>query len=574
MSGSGLGAGGARAFLTGAALVLAMVLAPAEVALAIVKAGGPGPDRLAGTAQGDTLRGLGGADTLNGKGGGDRLLGGSGADKLTGGPGPDQLLGDAGNDRLLAKDGAADAVNCGGGSGDVARVDAADAVAANCERVEGLPADQPPAPAPPASGSTAPAGSPETPQEEETPPLDEDDEVEYEELPIAMFPLGHGWTDNGVGSFGDAGGPFIVNGDRSYRMTTNGLGDPSVATSPPLEPVDLTRSHVSVQGQVSFGGRLKEVKLRLSSGHIDTDYAEAVIWREDFDPIILGSSFEFQSLPLGDFAVTGDVDWSEIDRARLVLTDNDASTEPVSFYVAGVYAVPTQRRATISFAFDDGHVSTVTRGLKKLSAYRFPATTYVIADIVGNTNILTLQQLHELRKLHHWEIAGHSFTIAAHNLPDGLTELKPEELKTEMDSLRDWLDENGFPRTSFAYPKGAVSPEVRQYVERDYCFGRVTARGPETLPPRDNDTMRGWSINGLETKGPEVEAAIDKAVADGTWLMLSFHDIVGGTPTESTDFEDDEFDAIVDHVRALQKAGKVRVRTVGDAAKRYCREQP
>ena len=42
--------------------------------------------------------------------------------------------------------------------------------------------------------------------------------------------------------------------------------------------------------------------------------------------------------------------------------------------------------------------------------------------------------------------------------------------------------------------------------------------------------MRGWSINGLETDGKEVEAAIDKAAADGTWLMLSFHDIVGGDP--------------------------------------------
>lgn len=29
--------------------------------------------------------------------------------------------------------------------------------------------------------------------------------------------------------------------------------------------------------------------------------------------------------------------------------------------------------------------------------------------------------------------------------------------------------------------------------------------------PRDRYTMRGWSINGLETKGPEVEASIDKA---------------------------------------------------------------
>jgi peptidoglycan/xylan/chitin deacetylase (PgdA/CDA1 family) len=569
-SGSGWGGRRARVFLVITATVLAAILAPVGVALAIVKAGGTGSDSLAGTARADTLRGLGGNDTLRGKGGADKLLGGPGADALNGGPGGDRLFGGGGNDRLLAKDGVADTVNCGGGSGDVAKVDVADKVAANCESVKGLPADQPPAPAPPATSSATPAATPESPQEENEPPPGEEDELEFEEWPLAMFPSGHGWTNNGVGSFGDAGGPFIVNGDRSYRITTNGLGSESVATSPPLEAVDLRESHVSVHGLLSFSPRLKEVKLRLASGNIATDYAEATVWREDFDPVILGSTFEFQSVPRGDFAVTGSVDWSAIDRAQLIVTDNDASTDPVSFYVAGIYAVPTQPKPTISFAFDDGHASTISRGLKKLSTYRFPATAYVIADIVGDPNVLTLEQLYHLRDQHHWEIGGHSYSIAAHNLPDGLTDLDPGELKTEMDNMRDWLDERGFRRTSMAYPKGAQNPEVRQYIARDFCLGRATARGPETLPPRDRYTMRGWSINGLETDGPEVEATIDKAVADGTWLILSFHDIVGGAPTESTDFNDGEFDDIVDHVRDLQKEGKVKVRTVGDAASRYC----
>jgi len=571
-SGSRSGVRGVGGFLAITAIALAAILAPAGAALAIVKAGGPGSESLVGTPRADTLRGLGGNDTLTGKGDADKLLGGAGADKITGGAGVDQLLGDSGNDRLLARDGAGDRVNCGSGS-DVATVDAADKVAANCERVEGLPSDRSPRPVP--LPAAAPSATPESPQEEnnEPPPSEEeenDEELEFEERPIAMFPFGHGWTNNGVGSFGDAGGPFIVNGDRSYRITTNGLGAESIATSPALEAVDLRQSHVSVHAQVSFSNRLEEVKIRLSSGSIATDYAEATVWRQDFDPVILGSTFEFQSLPLGDFAVTGNVDWSQIDRAQLIVTDNEASAEPVSFYVAGIYAVPAQQKATISFAFDDGHASTITRGLKKLSTYRYPATAYVIADIVGNAGNVTLEQLYQLRNQHHWEIGGHSYSIAAHNLPDGLTDLDPAALETEMNNMRDWLDEKGFRRTSMAYPKGAQNPEVRQYVARDFCLGRVTARGPETLPPRDRYTLRGWSINGLETKGPEVEAAIDKAAADGTWLMLSFHDIVGGAPSESTDFNDAEFDDIVDHVRALQKEGKVRVRTVADAAAGYC----
>jgi Ca2+-binding RTX toxin-like protein len=52
----------------------------AGAALAVVKDGGPGSDRLVGTAENDILRGHGGADEIIGKGDSDRLLGGRGRD--------------------------------------------------------------------------------------------------------------------------------------------------------------------------------------------------------------------------------------------------------------------------------------------------------------------------------------------------------------------------------------------------------------------------------------------------------------------------------------------------------------
>jgi hypothetical protein len=548
-------------------LALAGALLLPSFGEAASKRGTAGADTLTGTAGPDTLSGLGAGDTLSGRGGADKLLGGPGADKLTGGPGADKLTGGRGNDRLQARDGAADTVNCGPGSNDRAVVDDSDKVAASCEQVEAPLVDRPPAPQPPAE---APRVNP--PEEEhggpgeENPPKEEP-ELEYEEQPLAMFPAGHGWA--GVnGKFSDAGPPFDVNGTRSFRIGSEGNGSSAVATSPELEKVNLTHSHVTVQGLLSFSSRLQTVKLRLSSGNIATDYAEATVWQEDFDPIIFGSTFEFQSLARGDFAVTGSVDWSKINRAQLLVTDNAGGE--VAFYVAGIYAVPDHERATVSFAFDDGDASTYSRALKKLSTYRYPASAYIIADTVGSGGFLTLEQLHQLRDLHHWEIGGHALSINSHNLPNGLDDLNEPQLKNEMNGLRDWLYENGFSRASFAYPKGAASPEVRHYVQRDYCAGRVTAQGPETLPPRDEYILRGWSINGLTSGEEDVEETIDRAVANGTWAILSFHDIVGGTPAASTDFNDDEFEAVVDYVHALQKQGKLRVRTVGDVIAPHC----
>jgi peptidoglycan/xylan/chitin deacetylase (PgdA/CDA1 family) len=565
-------------------LALAGVLALPALGEAASKRGSSGPDTLTGTTSADTLSGLGGADTLSGRGGADRLLGGAGADKLVGGPGADRLLGGPGNDRLLARDGRPDTVNCGPGAADLAFVDDSDRVSPSCERVKAPRVDQPPAPQPdpaPAPRLIPTAEEPPAEEEAEEPPAEEppgeeppaeeepepEPELEFEEQPLAMFPAGHGWT--GVnGKFTDAGAPFVVNGDRSFRIGSEGIGTPAVASSPELEEVDLEHAHVTVQGLVSFSDHLQTMKLRLSSGDIATDYAEATVWQEDFDPVVLGSTFEYQSLARGDFAVTGQVDWSKIDRAQLIVTDNGGGE--VAFYVAGIYAVPDRQKPTVSFAFDDGYESVYTRALKKLSAYRYPGSAYVIADIVGNAGRLSLEQLHRLRDLHHWEIGGHSKTLAAHNMPNGLDSLTPEELKTEMNGLRDWLYENGFSRASYAYPKGAAGANVRHYVERDYCTGRVTARGPETLPPRDEYTLRGWSINGLNSGAEEVEEEIDKAVADGTWLILSFHDIVAGTPALTTEFNAREFEDVVDYVRALQKQGKLKVRTIGDAVAPHC----
>jgi len=555
--------------LTIAVLAQAMGLTLAAPSAAAVKKGGPRADLLVGTAHADTLLGRGGRDKLRGRGGPDQLIGGRGSDRLTGGVGADQLLGGGGNDRLRARDGTVDHLNCGGGHGDVAVVDAIDEVSVSCERVEELPAEQPSTSVAGPGQASSPIAPPVSPvaSAQEMPP-EEAPEVEFEETPLATFPAGHGWSGNGVGTFADAGPPFVVNGDRSYRITTDGGGDESVASSPALDPVDLRRSHVAVQAEVSFSAHLGAVKLRLASGDIQSDYAEATVWKEGLDPIILGSTFEFQSLPIGSFEVVGDVDWSRIDHAQIALTDNEAGS--VTLYAAGVYAVRTQHKPTISFAFDDGYESVYTRALKKLSSDRFPASAYVIADTVGEPNVLDLEQLQALRDQHHWEIGGHAATLVSHNLPNGLDSLGPEALKTEMDALRDWLDEHGFSRASFAYPKGAAGPPVRQMAERDYCAGRVTARGPETIPARDDYTIRGWSINSEETVVDDIKAAIDATVAEGSWLILSFHDIVPGVPQLPTEFGEQGFGEVVDYVREKQKGGGLKVRTVADALGRHC----
>jgi peptidoglycan/xylan/chitin deacetylase (PgdA/CDA1 family) len=349
---------------------------------------------------------------------------------------------------------------------------------------------------------------------------------------------------------------------------TNGLGAASIATSPQLDPVDLKGSHLTFRARISSSGRLGEVRLRLASGEIGTDYAEATVWREGEDPTILGNTFENQSIPRGAFETTGTVDWTAIDRAQILVTDN--GTGFTKLVAASIGAQKTFPRAVVSIAFDDGFASTYDLALPILAARGMPASIYAIAQIVGGVDRVTLSQLHELEDVYGWEVGGHSYYLASHNAPNGFDSLDPQALDEDLDALRDWMDANAFPRRTLAYPKGGGGPPVRARVAEDWCAGRSTPRGPETLPSRDDFTLRGWSVRGDQTGIERAEDGIARAVAQRSWLMLSFHDLVSGPSDDPFAVQDTELAALVDRIGDLRDEGKLRVETVADALGPIC----
>lgn len=103
------------------AVVGLMVMAFAGSALAVVKVGNAGPNRLVGTAENDSLKGRSGADTIIGKGDSDRLYGGRGADHIKA------------RERGRAED---DLVDCGAGRDTVLTDNTTeDTILSNCEVV-------------------------------------------------------------------------------------------------------------------------------------------------------------------------------------------------------------------------------------------------------------------------------------------------------------------------------------------------------------------------------------------------------------------------------------------------------
>ena len=113
---------------TAAAALTLMLVAGFAPAHAVTKDGGPGDDKLTGTAQRDVLRGKQGDDRLFGFAGNDRLVGGIGDDQLKGGAGADNLVGQSGNDRISTGFDAVDDIVSAGSGDDVVYMTGGDEV--------------------------------------------------------------------------------------------------------------------------------------------------------------------------------------------------------------------------------------------------------------------------------------------------------------------------------------------------------------------------------------------------------------------------------------------------------------
>ena len=84
----------------------------------------------------ERILGSSSADVLTGSPRTEQLLGLDGNDEITGGSGAEVLAGGHGADRIDARDGAADAVDCGGQAFDRALVDVVEASITGCAEVE------------------------------------------------------------------------------------------------------------------------------------------------------------------------------------------------------------------------------------------------------------------------------------------------------------------------------------------------------------------------------------------------------------------------------------------------------
>ena len=211
----------------------------------------------------------------------------------------------------------------------------------------------------------------------------------------------------------------------------------------------------------------------------------------------------------------------------------------------------------VSVTFDDGWLNQYQNAVPILNQLGIPATFYIISDSSITTpdpeymNAADVLALHNAgneiasHTVHHCDLTGLQ-TDDPQDCPLGITDTQiNSELQDSQTTLQNLI---GAPVTDFAYPYGAYNPSTIANAQKYYQSQRTVNSGFNSKDSLDPTQLKMYEVDSNITVG-QVEAWIDGAIANHTWLILTYHEI-GTQPenpadddalytTQPTDFADE-----------------------------------
>jgi peptidoglycan/xylan/chitin deacetylase (PgdA/CDA1 family) len=332
----------------------------------------------------------------------------------------------------------------------------------------------------------------------------------------------------------------------SLHVASDGAGG-AVTASHAMPAIDFTGQMPKLSVAVSGAAHADRLELGLGDAGLQNafwfrfDSTQAQQWVSDGDP----GAF---TIPWSEARLVGNPDRAAITEVQLAVTDT-ANRRRVRVTIDGLGLVPEPPGGLVSFTFDDNHHSSLLAA-PILAAAGLTATAYVIVETVGKPGSLTLADLQALHE-QGWEIAAHAYSGQHHAAT--FPNLDAVTLEDDLVSSRAWLIRNGFTgQDHCAYPHGMftggrLGTDVLGVVRRYFTTCRTIFQAErEAWPPSDPHKLRVLHVTAGTTL-EEAWVAVDRAASSRDWLILVFHRLTPGTPRLDTEWNVDDFAALVGH---------------------------
>jgi peptidoglycan/xylan/chitin deacetylase (PgdA/CDA1 family) len=410
-----------------------------------------------------------------------------------------------------------------------------------------------------------------------------------------QFQASHGWTatGSGVASSNANDTSTFCRGTQSFQIVTTGTG--AVANVRRLGSAlpDLTGKAIRLVLRIADVTHLNQINVQIGSSSL----ANYFQWR-----LTTHASTAENQILSGEWA-TITLSWADVRSAAgtysisstgvpsvtsgftdfLVQTVDDNTGNPITLNLQAVEVVPdtteTFPSGVVSITFDDSYATQVTGARPSMDLRGFRGTLYTICDVIGTSGYLTTAQLRSVQNNSGWEVAGHAYSVERHN--DKYNTLTAAEVEDDIYMTRMWMTANGFPSDSFAYPGGWFSKSSDgQSIEAITCryFGNgrgiSSADNLETFPPPAPYRMRsitgigsqaGGAAKGYPANLTGAGGALDRCQLDGSWTILTFHEITAGAASTTNQCSQTDFDSIMDAIAARG----IPVLPVGDVLRLY-----
>lgn len=232
------------------------------------------------------------------------------------------------------------------------------------------------------------------------------------------------------------------------------------------------------------------------------------------------------NLPRSAFSASAGADWRTVN-ALIVRAVAEPGRQTLVL-IRGVEFIATEaRKGMVSLAFDDGRSDTYTRALPLMQALGLVGTAYIVPAQLGQEGFMSEQQVEALHQAG-WAIAGHN--------ERDLTQLEPSLVALELAATFGFLTSRGYRGAAhYAYPGGGHNRWVRELVAHYFETGRTIDAHAQTLV--EIDPYRLSSLSVYANHGPDsLKELIRQAVADGDWLILTFHLLSDGPPRVDTEY--------------------------------------
>jgi hypothetical protein len=410
---------------------------------------------------------------------------------------------------------------------------------------------------------------------------------------VTLMQSGHGWTTSGtVGSSNLNDTSTYARGTQCATITTAGGGAGANLQKLGMASMDLTGkairlllkvddiAHVTFLnffvGASSLANNFKWIVQRVTS-------ATSQNWIQSGEWVLCTLSWADVNAASGSYSVSSTgvpSTTSGFTDMRVQAVDNAGGT--VTVHLQSVELVPdtteTFPNGVVSITFDDSYDTVYNLARPVMEGLGQRGTLYTIADALGTSGFQTLPQVKTLDRLG-WEIAGHAYTRAKHDV--GYNLLTGREVADELRNLRAWMVSNGFLSTQFSYPRGFfgqttdganIEELTRQYFStgRSINYESTIESFPPPMPSRMRAVSSIGSVIGSGSRAYPANLVgsgglLDRCQQQGSWLQLTFHKIVTGTASATTECSVADFTTIM---QAIASRG-IPVRTVDDVIRNY-----